>query len=156
MKRFRSRVTALRDLRKRREDEALQVHARALRNRQSAEERLQSCLAALHRHRQEVQADLANGCPAAKLAQQDGYRVLLEQRCQESRRQVEEATAAALTSLQAVLSSRRDREVVERFHAKEVAEHQREQLREDQKNLDEMALRRRSAEVAPPVSPRFP
>jgi len=33
--------------------------------------------------------------------------------------------------------------VVEKFCAKELVEHQREQLREDQKNLDEMALRRR-------------
>ena len=53
------------------------------------------------------------------------------------------ATSAAAASLQAVLQSRRDREVVEKFSAKELVDHQREQLREDQKNLDEMALRRR-------------
>lgn len=156
MKRFRSRVNALRELRQRREDEALQIHARALRARQSAEERLRSSLQALARHQEEVQAELMSGCPASRLAQQDGYRCLLEQRCQESRRQFDEATTAAAASLQTVLRSRQDREVVERFHAKELADHQREQLREDQKSLDEMALRRRSVEVAPTASPRFP
>ena len=95
------------------------------------------------RHQQEVQADLMRGCPASRLAQQDGYRLLLEKRCHESRQQMIEATSAASASLQAVLQSRRDCEVVEKFCAKELVEHQREQLREDQKNLDEMALRRR-------------
>ena len=148
MKRFRSRVTALRELRQRREDEALQVHARALRTRKAAEDRLQACLGALFQHHQDVQADLVNGCPASRLAQQDGYRLLLEQRWQESRQQVAEAAAATEASLQALLQTRRDREVVEKFCAKELADHQREQLREDQKNLDEMALRRRVADLS--------
>lgn len=148
MKRFRSRVTALRELRQRREDEALQVHARALRNRKAAEDRLQACLGALVQHQRDVQADLLHGCPASRLAQQDGYRVMLEQRCQESRQQVTEAAAATEASLQALLRTRRDREVVEKFCAKELADHQREQLREDQKNLDEMALRRRVADLS--------
>ena len=148
MKRFRSRVTALRELRQRREDEALQVHARALRTRKAAEDRLQACLGALFQHHQDVQTDLMNGCPASRLAQQDGYRLLLEQRWQESRQQVAEAAAATEASLQALLQTRRDREVVEKFCAKELADHQREQLREDQKNLDEMALRRRVADLS--------
>jgi flagellar export protein FliJ len=148
MKRFRSRVTALRELRQRREDEALQVHARALRTRKAAEDRLQACLGALFQHHQDVLADLLNGCPASRLAQQDGYRMLLEQRWQESRQQVAEAAAATEASLQALLQTRRDREVVEKFCAKELADHQREQLREDQKNLDEMALRRRVADLS--------
>jgi flagellar export protein FliJ len=148
MKRFRSRVTALRELRQRREDEALQVHARALRTRKAAEDRLQACLGALFQHHHDVQADLMNGCPASRLAQQDGYRLLLEQRWQESRQQVAEAAAATEASLQALLQTRRDREVVEKFCAKELADHQREQLREDQKNLDEMALRRRVADLS--------
>lgn len=148
MKRFRSRVTALRELRQRREEEALQVHARALRNRQAAEAQFQECLGALFRHQQEVQTDLMRGCPASRLAQQDGYRLLLEQRCHESRQQVVEATSASAASLQAVLLSRRDREVVEKFCSKELVDHQREQLKEDQKNLDEMALRRRPVDFA--------
>lgn len=124
------------------------MHARALRNRQAAEARFQECLGALLRHQQEVQADLMRGCPASWLAQQDGYRRLLEQRCHESRQQVVEAASAAAASLQAVLQSRRDREVVEKFCAKELVDHQRELLREDQKNLDEMALRRRPVDFS--------
>jgi flagellar export protein FliJ len=100
------------------------------------------------RHQQGVQAELMRGCPASRLAQQDGYRLLLEQRCDESRQQVVEATSATAVSLQAVLQSRRDREVVEKFCAKELVDHQREQLKEDQKNLDEMALRRRPVNFA--------
>jgi hypothetical protein len=38
--------------------------------------------------------------------------------------------------------------VVEKFCAKELVDHQREQLKEDQKNLDEMALRRRPVDFA--------
>ena len=53
MKRFQSRVAPLRELRQRREDEALQVHAGMLRRRQAAEERLRSTLDSLLRHQQE-------------------------------------------------------------------------------------------------------
>ena len=148
MKRFRSRVTALRELRQRREEEALQVHARAVRNRQAAEAQFQESLGALLGHQQEFQTDLMRGGPASRLVQQDGYRLLLEQRCHESRQRVVEATSAAAASLQAVMLSRRDRDVVEKFCAKELVDHQHEQLREDQKNLDEMALRRRPVDFA--------
>lgn len=155
MKRFRSRVAPLRELRQRREDEALQAHACALRNRRAAEERLQASLEALARHHLDIQEELRRGCPVATLAQQDGYRRVLEQRCLESRQQCAEATAAAEASLEKVLSCQRDREVVDRFCAKELAEHAREQLREDQKNLDEMALRRRPVHLpARTTSPR--
>ena len=143
MKRFRSRVASLRDLRQRREEAALQAHARALRARRAAEERLESCLDALHRLHQEVQEDLRHGCPASRLAQQDGYRIHLEQRCRESWQQLADAAALAAESLQTVLRSRRDLEVVDRFSAKEMADHLKEQQREDQHDLDEMALRRR-------------
>lgn len=156
MKRFRSRVAALKELRQRREEQALQVHARALRTRRAAEDRLEACLGALLRHRQDVQAELLQGCPASRLAQNDGYRSLLEQRWQESRRQVAEAAAAADASLQALLKTRRDREVVEKFCTKEWADHQRDQLRQDQKNLDEMALRRRAADRSFQQTPRKP
>lgn len=147
MKRFQSRVAPLRELRQRREDEALQVHAGMLRRRQAAEERLRSTLDSLLRHQQEVQDDLRSGCPASRLAQHDGYRGVLEQRLEDCRRQFAAAASAAVASLEEVMRTRRDREVVDRFCAKERAEHALELQREDQKNLDEMALRRRPVNV---------
>lgn len=148
MRRFQSRVTALRDLRQRREEEALQVHSRALQERQTAEDRLQASIGALQRHQLEIQAQLNSGCPAASLARQDGYRLMLEEHCREGRRRVADACAATEASLKAVLLSRREREVVERFCTREREDHQREQLREEQKNLDEMALRRRGVDAS--------
>jgi len=156
MKRFRSRVSPLLELRQRQEDEALQVHARMLRQRQAAEQRLQATLDALKGHLREVQESLRFGCPAMQLAQQDGYRALLEHRSEECRRQVAEAASAAAASLQEVMRTRRNREVVDRFCAKELAEHALEQQREDQKNLDEMALRRRPAIASTPTRHAFP
>lgn len=150
MKRFRSRVAPLRDLRQRREDEALQAHARALKERHAAEERLRASLAAVEAHRREVQEEFRRGCTASTLAHHDGYRRLLEQRCLESRDQAAAAAAAAAESLRKVLECQRDREVVDRFCARELAAHVREQQREDQANLDEMALRRRP--VSAPAS----
>jgi flagellar export protein FliJ len=156
MKRFRSRVSPLRELRQRQEDEALQAHARMLRQRQAAEERLQATLDALKDHLREVQESLRFGCSASQLAQQDGYRALLEHRSEECQRQVAAAAAAAAASLQEVMRTRRNREVVDRFCAKELAEHALEQQREDQKNLDEMALRRRPAIASTPTRHAFP
>jgi flagellar export protein FliJ len=156
MKRFRSRVAPLRELRQRQEDEALQAHARMLRQRQAAEERLQATLDALLDHRREVQDSLRFGCTASQLSQQDGYRALLEQRTDECRRQVAEAASATVASLEEVMRTRRNREVVDRFCAKELSEHTLEQQREDQKNLDEMALRRRPAIASTQTRHVFP
>ena len=155
MKRFHSRVAPLRELRQRREDEALQVHAAMLRKRRAAEERLQAVHDALLHHEHEVQKDLRSGCPASRLVQHDGYRMLLERRRDEGLRQVAEAASAASASLAEVMRTRRDREVVDRFCAKELAEHVSEQQREDQKTLDEMALRRRSVNVSSQPRPSF-
>ena len=156
MKRFRSRVEPLRDLRRRREDEALQAHARALGERQAAEDRLRACLSALEGHQLEVQEHLRSGCNAATLAYHDGYRRMLEQRCQEFRALLATATAAAAASLQKVLDCQRDREVVDRFCARELAAHALAQQREDQAGLDEMALRRRPVSPATSRNPSFP
>jgi len=154
MRRFQSRVAPLRDLRRRREDEAQKAHARALRDRLAAEERLRASLMALQDHHREVEERLQAGCSASMLAHHDGYRRMLEQRLQESRDQLEIATAAAAVSLREVLERQKDLEVVDRFCAKELAAHLKCQQREDQANLDEMALRRRPIPI--PASRNLP
>ena len=155
MKRFQSRVAPLRELRQRREDEALQVHASTLRRRRAAEERLQAALDGLLHHQRVVQEDLRSGCPASRLAHHDGYRTLLERHRDVCLLEVAEAASAVSASLAEVMRTRRDREVVDRFCAKERVEHAMEQQREDQKNLDEMALRRRSVNVSSQPRPSF-
>lgn len=142
MKRFRSKVAALLDLRRRREDQALQDHAKVLHSRQMAQDRVNALSGALNALRLEIRQAMTTGCSASVLSQFHGYGLQLEKDVQEARTGLQRAEKAVAESLQKVLDARRQRESVEKFQARERELHEREALREDQKRLDEIALRR--------------
>jgi len=142
MKRFRSKVAALLDLRRRREEQSLQDHAKVLLARQSALDRLHAVTGAIEALRVDLRQAVACGCSASVLAQFHGYGSRLDQDHAEAEVAVTRAEADVARSLAKVLEARRERESVEKFQVREREAHDRESLREDQKRLDEIALRR--------------
>lgn len=142
MKRFRSKVAALLDLRRRREDQVLQDHAKVLHARQLAQDRLNALAGSLDALRTEVRQAMTCGCSASVLSQFHGYGLQLEKQVQEARVALDRAENAVAESLRKVLDARRQRESVEKFQGRERELHEKEALREDQKRLDEIALRR--------------
>jgi flagellar FliJ protein len=142
MKRFRSKVATLLDLRRRREEQVLRSHATALFERQAALDRLQAVSGAIESLRQDIGQSMASGCSAAVLAQFHGYGGRLEADRTAAANAVGQAEAAVAKSLEKVLGARRERESVEKFQARERESHERENLRDEQKLLDEIALRR--------------
>lgn len=152
MKRFRSKVTALLDIRRRREEDILQAHAKTLQARQGALDRLNAISGALDSLRSEIHQAMTAGCSAAVLSQFQGYGARLNADRTAAAETLAQADAAVASSLEKVLGAKRDRESVEKFRSRERAEYDRESLREEQKLLDEIALRRAANPWSRPVA----
>ena len=142
MKRFSSKVTALLDLRRRTEEQVLQAHAKTLFARQTALDRLNAVSGAIEALRLDLRQAVVSGCSAAVLAQFHGYGGQLEADRNVAAQSVAQAEKEVAASLEKVLGARRERESVEKFQARERESHEREALRDEQKRLDEIALRR--------------
>ena len=141
MKKFRFSLEAVRTLRLRNEQEALQHYASALRARQSA-------LAALSDAQHECEAAwelrrvrTLEGAPAAHLAQVQDYCEAVEA----LKKQCEDALAAAMRvveqKLEQLHKDRQAREVVDRLCDRQRERHERELQRETQKRTDDLAQR---------------
>lgn len=152
MKRFRSKVTALLDIRRRREEDVLQAHAKTLQARQAALDRLNAVSGALESLRSEIQHAMTAGCSAAVLAQFQGYGARLGADRVAAADALAKADSAVAKSLENVLAAKRDRESVEKFRSRERAEYDKESLREEQKLLDEIALRRAANPWSRPIA----
>jgi flagellar export protein FliJ len=145
MKAFRFTLEAVRTIRQRQENEALEFYARALLSRQHA---LASLEAIHHRIAEDfarMRQLLAGGCTAAQAAQAQNYHRSLEKMREEAVGALEQAERRVNAASQAMLIARQQREIVDVYREKQQAVHQRAELREEQKTLDEFALRRVSA-----------
>jgi flagellar export protein FliJ len=145
MRAFRFTLEAVRTLRQRQENEALEHYARALLVRQQA-------LALLENLHQRIAEDfaqrrqlLAGGCTAAQAAQAQNYHRTLEKLRDEGVAALGQAERGVNVTSQAMLAARQQREIVDVYCEKQKAVHQRAELREEQKFLDEFALRRVTA-----------
>jgi flagellar export protein FliJ len=141
MNRFRFSLEAVRTLRLRNEQEALQHYASALRGRQSALAALndaqRDCEAAWELRRERTR----EGAPAAHLAQVQDYCVAMEA----YKKQCEDALAAAMRvveqKLEKLHKDRQAREVVDKLCERQRERHEREMQRENQKRMDDLAQR---------------
>jgi flagellar export protein FliJ len=88
---------------------------------------------------------LAGGCAAAQAAQAQSYHRSLEKLREEAVTALEQAERRVNVASQAMLTARQQREMVDVHCAKQQAAHRRAQMREEQKALDEFALRRGTA-----------
>jgi flagellar export protein FliJ len=142
MKAFRFSLEAVKTLRLRQEQQAMENYLRALLARQQALEHLEASRDQIRRNQQELRRLLTEGCPATQAAQVNQYQRFLE------KIQAERVSALGLAerrvnvTFQGMLLARQQRQAVETYRDKELARHQREEAREEQKLLDDMASRR--------------
>jgi flagellar export protein FliJ len=145
MKAFRFTLEAVRTLRQRQEQEALESYARALLARQQVMQALEDMDQRVGRDFEQMRSLRAGRCTAAQAAQAQNFHASLEKKrddCLEALGQAERQVNAAC---RAMLAARQQREMVDVFRGKQQAVHQRLLAREEQKIMDEFAIRRVTA-----------
>jgi flagellar export protein FliJ len=142
MKAFRFTLEAVRTVRRRHEQEAMEQYAQALLVRRQILDRLDAVQRQLHAGWQELRQLLAQGCAASKAAQANDYHRTLEKRREECAAELSVAERRVNSALQAMLNARRQREIVDSFFQKQKGRHLREAQRDEQKFLDDLAGRR--------------
>ena len=142
MKPFHFTLESVRIVRQRHEQDAMDQYARTLLSRQQAVEKLEAVQQLLRAGWQELRQLLARGCQAASAAKMQEYHRSLEKRRDECLIALGVAERRVNAAFQAMLAARRQREIVDKFYTKQKARHQREQVRLEQKFLDDLAGRR--------------
>jgi flagellar export protein FliJ len=145
MKAFRFTLEAVQTLRQRQEHEALEEYIRALLARKQALSVLEAIDASIGRDFAQMRKLLAGGCTAAQAAQAQNYHYALEQQREQSAAALGKAERWVNEASKAMLNARRQLEMVEVYREKQQAQHQRLELREEQKIMDEFAMRRVTA-----------
>lgn len=142
MKPFRFTLEAVRTLRKRQEQEAMEAYAAAVATRQKALEGLREaereCEAAWAMSRERK----AGGAPAAHLSQVEDYCRLAEEFKKCCAEMVVEAQRKTDLALEKLLAARQAREAVDKFRQRQRDRYKRELAREEQKVLDEIGQQR--------------
>lgn len=126
----------------------MEHYAQALLGRRLAMERLEEFQRQLGAGWQELRNLLKRGCEAAKAAQMQAYHRSLEKRRDESVLALGVAERRVNAAFQAMMLARQQREIVDKCFEKQKARHQREQLRVEQKFLDDLAGRRTAFALA--------
>jgi flagellar export protein FliJ len=142
MKAFHFSLQAVRTLRQRQEQTALEQYALSLRARQQATENWQcaqrECQLAW-RYRQNL---LTSGAMAVHIAQSQAHVAVMEARCQECETALHVAQEVAAKYWRHLIEARRKREAVDRFHDRQHGLYEKACAREEQKMLDEVGVRR--------------
>jgi flagellar export protein FliJ len=145
MKAFRFTLEAVRTVRQRQEHETQEQYAQALLARRQALARLEQAQAELEEARQEWRGKLSAGVSAVHASQAHTHRSSIEKRCEECATLLGAAERRVNAAFQAMLTARRQREIVDKVFARQKARHAREMTRLEQKMLDELAGRRVSS-----------
>lgn len=142
MKTFRFTLEAVRTIRQRQENDALENYARALLARQQTLEKLETARERIQEHFAQMRQWLSEGGAAAQAAQAQSWHRSLEKMRDECVAALGLAERRVNAASQAMLAARQQREIVDIYREKQQAVHQRSLLREEQKVLDEFAMRR--------------
>jgi flagellar export protein FliJ len=145
MKAFHFTLEAVRTVRQRQEQAAMEQYAQALVAREQAVQQVNAAREKLNAARHEIRALLAGGYTASKAVQAQEHYRSLQQLLDQGVAALGLAECQVNTALNAMLAMRRQREIVDKFFNKQKSRHQREQLREEQKMLDDLAGRRPSS-----------
>jgi flagellar export protein FliJ len=145
MKAFRFTLEAVRTLRQRQEQEALENYARALAARQQVLDLLIELDQRIGRDFTQMRTLLTGRCTAAQAAQAQNFHASLEKKRDECVAALGQAERRVNAASHAMLAARRQREMVDVYREKQHAVHERLILREEQKILDEFAIRRVTA-----------
>ena len=142
MKAFRFTLEAVQTLRHRQEQQAMETYVHSLLARQQAADRLEAARGQILLNQQEINRLLAAGCAASRLAQAHLYERALEERQTDLILALTMAERRLQAAFQAMIAARQRRKIVEKLRAKQQARHQRDEWREEQKLLDDLASRR--------------
>jgi flagellar export protein FliJ len=140
MKPFHFSLELVRTLRQQKERAAQLRYTSALSACDEAERLLQFANAELAAVWGLVREELVRGLSASQLANLRMWCQVLETRRNERQTALHSARRAAETALQAMTVAAREREALDRFHDKSRLAHHRATQREEQKNIDEMAV----------------
>jgi flagellar export protein FliJ len=142
MKAFHFTLEAVRTLRQRQEQTAMEQYAQALLARQQMLDKLNAVQLELTASADALRAKLTAGCTASEAAQATEYHRALGKRRDECQAQLGLAERRVNAALQAMLGARQQREIVDKYFDKQKSRHQREVLLDEQKLLDELSGRR--------------
>lgn len=153
MKAFRFTLEAVRTVRQRRENEALEKFAQALLARQVVLDLLESIDERIGQSRAQIRKLLTEGCGASQASQAYDCHSTLEKRREECVAALGQAERRVNAASQAMLIARQQREIVDIYCDKQKARYLRLEMREEQKILDEFATRRApSLQLSPLVT----
>lgn len=142
MKSFRFPLKSLRVLREQKERTAQRRYAAALRASAAAATRLDRGARELAASWQSMSRDVAGGATGATLCQTSGWCGELERRCQQLSAALKAAERGAHEAWRELVLATRDREALDKLLDKCRRAYDREVQRHEQKELDEMGLRR--------------
>jgi flagellar FliJ protein len=145
MKAFRFTLEAVRTVRQRQENEALEQYARALLERQQVLDLLEVMDGRINEDWSHIRQLLAGGSTAAQIAQAHQYHRSLEKQRDDCVAALGQAERRVQNASQAMLLARQQREMVDTYREKQHTRHRRLEGREEQKLLDEFAVRRVTA-----------
>jgi flagellar export protein FliJ len=145
MKAFQFSLEAVRTLRQRQENDALDQYARALALRQRALNALEAARERIQAHWAETRRQMARRCTALQVSQLQSHGRVLEQRQQECVTALRAAERGVNAASQVMLLARQQREIVEVYREKQIVRHQRLEAVAEQKMSDEFAARRSSS-----------
>lgn len=120
----------------------METYVHCLHARQQAVDRLEAMRGQIRLNQQEINQLLAAGCAASRLAQAHLYERALEKQQTDLILALTLAERRLQTAFQAMIAARQNRKMVENLRGKQQARHQREEWREEQKLLDDLASRR--------------
>lgn len=139
MKRFRFTLPALKTLRERREQEALENYAKAIRIQRQAETELAQSRQDLETAQEERQTRLNQGVTAIETVHILAYCQRLQLVCRDKENALARANLFVRQKWDLLLVARQKREVVDKFFERQKSRHQMESRREEQKMLDELS-----------------
>lgn len=140
MKPFHFSLESVRTLRRHSEDTASRAYAQALRASERARELLEHCRAELGGSWSELRRQTAVGTSGAELSRLRDWCRMLEGRAAKRATALEEAQREVSAARQKLVLACRERQSLDRLHARSLKAHAREAQREEQRNLDELAL----------------
>jgi flagellar protein FliJ len=142
MKRFRFTLEALLRLRQRHEKQALQQYGQAMAAQREAASRLADAEADCESNWATFREHVMGAAPAAYLSQLQGYCHWLEECKRVNERALEQAGRVCKQRWVKLLLARRAREAVDKLLVRQRDRYERELMREEQKQIDDMASRR--------------
>lgn len=142
MKSFRFSLQAVLTLRQRQERFALEAYAAALLVCHQAVSRMKAVELELSTSWSDLRCKQDAGCSAAVMSQASEYSRTLSRRRDEAGVALMAAERGMNVSLKSLLEARKQREIVDACHDKQKLAHQREQVRQENRLLDDLAGRR--------------